>query len=79
MLSSGNSRHLSARWARDRRRALWDRSGFSAQELEHLEVGNSEGYEGEFDRTMKAPLHPVDKNTTATGSNDMRKRPECGD
>lgn len=79
MLSSGNSKYLSAQWMRDRAKALWDRGRFTTAELVVLDVGASEGYGKNLEDTMCIKIQPLDANTTTTRKYDMRKRPECGD
>lgn len=79
VLSSRNSKYLSSKWAKNRAKALWDRTRFTADELTRLEIGDSEGYGKGFDGAMHVRVQPTDPATATTRKLDIRKRPECGD
>lgn len=78
--SRGSGKYLSGKYARDRNKAMRDKTGFDADELEYLEITGTDGTAVHQDRTYEIDTEPVDFNTPRrTEKVDIRKRPECGD
>jgi len=84
MTSAGTGKYLSKRWHEMHEEALIDRTRFSTEELDWLEISATQGC-GEFDPNMfKVETQPIDQHAPigpphTTKRIDIRARNECGD
>ena len=79
VMDSQNFKVGSAKWLRDRNRAIVDKSGFTTAELSYLDItGNMGQGNDDNDRYLIDTQH-VDKNTEQRkNAIDIRDRPEAG-
>ena len=78
LTTSNRGKYLTRRWNELRAQAIEDRTRFSAEMIDWLELSPSDGW-GEFNKeNFQATTQPIDP-LTSPKLYDIRTRPECGD
>jgi hypothetical protein len=78
LTTQNSGKYLTKRWHEARAKAIEDRTQFSAEELEWLELSPDDGW-GKFNKdNFKMMTQPIDQFGTPK-TYDIRTRDECGD
>lgn len=84
MLCSQNTgKYLYARYARERAKAMEDKTPYSTEEQEYLDITGTDGTGVHQDETFKIDTDPLDSNplkqsSPETGKIDIRNLPQMG-
>lgn len=78
--SQNEGKLLYGKYARDRQRALEDRTRFDSDELTWLDIGTYDGTGRTNDITYEVPIDPTDpRSHPTTKKYDIRTKPTVGD